>query len=143
MPGFLRRMGAVIYDALLLLAVMFFATALALEVNGGLPPNDNTGLLLYRWYLILVSLLFYVGFWTHGGQTLGMRAWKFKVCDMKYANIGWGRAAGRFVAAVLSWACLGLGFLWCLFDREQLSWHDRLSGTRLIMVGREKDGPKK
>ena len=34
-------------------------------------------------------------------------------------------------AAILSWAPLGLGFLWQLWDKDKLAWHDRLSGTRL------------
>jgi hypothetical protein len=36
------------------------------------------------------------------------------------------------LAASLSWAALGLGFLWQLWDPEKLTWHDRLSNTRLI-----------
>ena len=34
-----------------------------------------------------------------------------------------------FCAAALSWACLGLGFVWILFDRRKLAWHDRLSNS--------------
>ena len=32
----------------------------------------------------------------------------------------------------------GLGFLWQLWDAEQLTWHDRLSKTRLVYYPREK-----
>ncbi|MEJ1377571.1 MAG: RDD family protein, partial [Candidatus Sedimenticola sp. (ex Thyasira tokunagai)] len=36
--------------------------------------------------------------------------------------------------AIISWLALGLGFLWLLVDRKNRTWHDRLSGTRLIML---------
>jgi hypothetical protein len=29
---------------------------------------------------------------------------------------------------------LGAGFLWSLLDREKLTWHDRLSGSRLVVL---------
>jgi len=28
----------------------------------------------------------------------------------------------------------GLGWWWMLVDRERLAWHDRLSGTRIVLV---------
>ena len=38
------------------------------------------------------------------------------------------------LTALLSWGALGAGFLWILVDRNQLAWHDRLSGTRLVLL---------
>jgi uncharacterized RDD family membrane protein YckC len=135
-------MGAVFYDALLLLAVVFLATVIVLPLNAGEAFSAGQQY-FYRAYLLAISFVFYAWFWTHGGQTLGMRAWKIKLCDQQGANVDWVQALGRFVAAVLSWAILGLGFFWCLFDKERLCWHDRLSGTRLVQIDREKDGLKK
>ncbi|QPK62201.1 RDD family protein [Methylomonas sp. LL1] len=127
-PGFLRRMCAVVYDALLLLAVLFFAAAIALPFNSG--QAFTAGQYYFPLYLFGISYLFYAWFWTHGGQTLGLRAWKIKLCNLDGSGIGWRRASLRFFAAILSWAFLGLGFLWCLFDKNRLSWHDHLSKTR-------------
>ncbi|WP_445371788.1 RDD family protein [Methylomonas sp. HW2-6] len=129
-PGFLRRMGAVIYDALLLLAVLFLATALALPFNGG--EAFAASQVLYPIYLLAVSFAFYGWFWTHGGQTLGLKAWKIKVVSANAQPVGWPQATLRFFSALLSWACLGLGFLWCLFDKDRQAWHDRLSKTRVV-----------
>lgn len=134
-------MGAVLYDALLLLAVLFLATAIVLPLNAG--EAFTARQYLYTAYLLAISFLFYAWFWTHGGQTLGMRAWKIRLCDPQGRDVGWGRALGRFVAALLSWSCLGLGFCWCWFDKERLCWHDKLSGSVLLRVDRENDGPKK
>lgn len=123
-------MAAVCYDAFLLLAVLFLATALALPFNAG--QAFAGGQYFYPVYLLAISFVFYGWFWTHGGQTLGLRAWKIKVCNLDGHALGWGQAGIRFVSGLLSWACLGLGFLWCLFDKNRLCWHDYLSKTRLV-----------
>jgi uncharacterized RDD family membrane protein YckC len=41
-------------------------------------------------------------------------------------------ASVRFFAAILSSAPAGLGFLWQLWDKDKLTWHDRISGTRIV-----------
>ena len=43
-----------------------------------------------------------------------------------------GAATLRFFAAILSWLPLGLGFFWQLWDADRLTWHDRLSRTRIV-----------
>ena len=134
-------MGAIIYDALLLLAVLFFATAIALPFNSGQAFSADQA--FFSLYLFGVSYLFYSWFWTHGGQTLGMRAWKITLANAAGDRILWQQAALRFFAALLSWACLGLGFLWCLFDKNKLCWHDRLSGTYLRWNPGEKNSRSK
>ncbi len=78
--------------------------------------------------------LFFAGFWTHGGQTLGMRAWRIRLVGRGGGRVSWGQATLRFFAAIVSWLALGLGFLWALVDRERHAWHDRCSGTRLIRL---------
>ncbi|MEN8260121.1 MAG: RDD family protein, partial [Pseudomonadota bacterium] len=78
-PGFFRRLGAIFYDSLLLLSVLFVATALILPFNEGEAFHSNQH--YYPLFLLILSLLFFGWFWTHGGQTLGMRAWKIKVCS--------------------------------------------------------------
>lgn len=134
----MRRLGAQIYDVLLLLAVWFLATALVLPLNQGEAfSSSQWG---YPLYLLVVSLLFYGWFWTHGGQTLGMRAWKIQVLGAGFESVTWQQALTRFFAAGLSWLCLGLGYFWCLVDREGLSWHDKLSNTRLVLLVSENPG---
>jgi len=129
-PGFLRRLAAAGYDLFLLLAVLFLATAVALPFNAG--QAFASGQLFYPLYLLSISFGFYGWFWTHGGQTLGMRAWKIKVCTLEGQAPGWRQAGIRFCASLLSWACLGLGFFLCLFDKNRQGWHDYLSKTRLV-----------
>jgi len=134
-PGFLRRMAAVFYDAMLLLAVLFFATALILPFNKGEAFSANQ--LFYPAYLLFVSFVFYGWFWTHGGQTLGLRAWQLRLSSEDEQAVSWSRAALRFLCAILSWACFGLGFIRCLFDKNGQAWHDSLSKTRLSQLPRK------
>ena len=78
--GMLRRLAAVVYDLLLLAALWILVTALFLPLNGGLALVHDSPLYdVYRIALASVTLLFFTGFWSRGGQTLGMRAWRFKV----------------------------------------------------------------
>ncbi|MGR8940733.1 MAG: RDD family protein [Gammaproteobacteria bacterium] len=129
-PGLLRRLAAIVYDAFLLAAVLFVATAAVLPLNAGAAFTSKQS--FYPVYLAGVSFLFYGWFWTHGGQTLGLRAWKIKVMTTDRRPISWRQAALRFVFAMLSWAFIGLGFLWILFDPQKRGWHDRLSKTAVF-----------
>ncbi|NOT11036.1 MAG: RDD family protein [Methylococcaceae bacterium] len=123
-------MAAVIYDLFLLLAVLFVATALVLPLNSGVAFTEQQ--ILYPVYLFVISFLFYAWFWTHGGQTLGLRAWNLKVLTPDRQPISWKQALLRYVAAIVSWGTGGLGFLWILIDKNHRSWHDSLSGTALF-----------
>lgn len=126
-PGFLRRLAIVVYDFLLLIAVLFLATALLLPFNAGEAFTREQ--IFYPVYLLLVSFVFYGWFWTHGGQTLGLRAWKTKVLTFEQQPITWLQAFVRFVTALAS---CGLGLLWVLLDKRQRSWHDYLSRTAVF-----------
>lgn len=144
-----RRFGAILYDTLLLVAVLLFAAALALIFTGGeAVSSDNY---YYKLYLLLVCLLYFAVSWVKGGHTLGMLAWKIKVLkqasdqsnvsleDKAFEKITWWQATKRFFLAIISWACLGLGFIWALFSKERFCWHDKFSGTRLVYFKPIKD----
>lgn len=135
-PGFFRRLTVILYDLLLLIAVLFVATALVLPLNAG--KAYTTQQFFFPLYLLLVSFLFYAWFWTHGGQTLGLRAWKIKVLTLDKKTISWKQALLRFAAALLSWGFFGLGFMWILVDKNQCSWHDHLSKTALFFDTQDK-----
>ncbi len=135
--GLGRRIAAILYDALLVLALLFLATIPFVAVRGGEAVEPTTSP-AYQLGLLLVVYLFFVGFWSTKGRTLGMQSWGLQLEDGEGRVPGPGRASIRFAAAILSAACLGLGFLWQLVDRDKLAWHDRLSGTRLMHYPRPK-----
>jgi uncharacterized RDD family membrane protein YckC len=130
-PGFFRRLAAQIYDLFLLIALLFIATALLLPFTAGEAISAQQTL-IYRIYLTVISFFFYGWFWTHGGQTLGMRAWKIKVLTLDQKKINWTQSLLRFLTAMVSWSFFGLGILWVLFDKNRRSWHDHLSKTALF-----------
>ena len=132
--GLPRRLAAIVYDTLLLIAVLFIATALVLTSTGG--EAVHAGNPFFSTYLFMLSFFFFGWFWTHGGQTLGMRAWKIRVQQRNGTGISWGQAMLRFLAAIVSWLSLGLGFLWMLVDREKMTWHDRYSETVVVLIKR-------
>ena len=135
--GLPRRLAALLYDGLLLLAIFMIVTALFLPLTGGeaITPRTNPALeYLYRAVLAAIVVLFYGAFWTRGGQTLGMASWRLKVEREDGTRLTWGDTVKRLGAAVLSWLPLGLGYLWILFDRDRRAWHDRLSRTRVVVV---------
>jgi uncharacterized RDD family membrane protein YckC len=84
--------------------------------------------------LFLSPAVFFGWFWTHGGQTLGMRAWRLKLLDSSGNPVTWRQSLIRYGAAWLSLLALGLGYIWVWIDPQGLSWHDRLSGTRLVVL---------
>ncbi len=133
----LRRFGAIFYDMLLVAALLVLATIPFIAVRGGNieEPNDN---LFYQLCLLLVIYVFFVGFWARKGRTLGMQSWGLQLQTDAGGVPSIAAASLRFVTALLSWLPLGLGFAWQLWDRDGLTWHDRLSHTRLVYYPRSK-----
>ncbi|WP_290648602.1 RDD family protein [Aquisalimonas sp.] len=157
-PGLFRRLAALVYDSMLVTAIVIAATALLLPVTGG-EAIDALGpaTLLYQAYLLTVVFLFFGYCWTHGGQTLGMKAWRLRLRRADSGPVTWRAAILRYGAALLAWVPLvlifilsyqmGLAsiawipvagvFLWSLGSRQRPAWHDHLAGTRVVVEPRE------
>jgi uncharacterized RDD family membrane protein YckC len=129
-PSIARRLAAALYDALLIVALMFVATYPFLAFFGDATHGWRRHVL--QAWIVLVVGFYFVWFWTRGGQTLPMKTWHIRLVRHDGAAVGTARAIHRFVLALLGAAALGLGFLWALFDRDRQFLHDRLSGTALI-----------
>lgn len=130
--GLLRRLAAIFYDTLLLFSVLFFATFLVLPFTRGEAVSPHHP--LYTTYLFLIAFFYFAWPWVRSGQTLGMRAWRIRVQQYDGSGLTWRHALLRFLAAIASWAVLGLGFLWSLIDKDGMTWHDRFSETCLVVL---------
>jgi uncharacterized RDD family membrane protein YckC len=130
--SFLRRLGAMFYDMLLLGSVFFFSTLIMLPFNQGMAIVHNN--IPYDLFLLIISYCYFTWQWTHGGQTPGMRAWNIKLRAPDAGNVTWQRAGLRYLLALLAIVPLGAGFLWALFDRDKLAFHDRYSNTMLVII---------
>lgn len=125
-----KQLLAMLYDSFLILAILFIATAILLPFNHG----EAVGGIFYTLYLLMMIFIFYSWFWNKAGQTLGMKVWKIRIINDYGFNPSWAESFLRLVFAMLSIACLGLGYWWRLFT--PWTWHDRLSNTRIIDVSK-------
>jgi len=126
-----------LYDSLLLAAVLMIGTALFLPLTHGEAIRAATHPLLrlaYQAAMLGLIVAFFGMFWTRSGQTLGMASWRLKVMREDGGRLTWTDTVLRLAAAALSLLPLGLGFLWILFDRDRRAWHDRLSRTRVVLL---------
>ncbi len=135
--GLLRRIAAMLYDALLVAALLFLATIPFIAIRGGEPVETGDNL-SYRVVLALVVYAFFVGFWSRSGRTLGMQSWRLQLETADGGMPSITTASLRFFAAIISFLPLGLGFLWQVWDRDKLTWHDRISHTRIVYYPRDK-----
>jgi uncharacterized RDD family membrane protein YckC len=115
--------------------------------------GGNVGVAIKISYLMACCFVFYGWFWTHGGQTLGMRVWNLYLINPQGKFINWPQAAMRYLLAWASWGLvagllyvanidrwylgIGLGFTWMLTNHERLAWHDILSNTRIIQLNKK------
>jgi len=126
-----RRLGAMLYDALAVIAVWMLATGILLIFTNGQAINSHV--IWYKIYLSLVATGFFVFFWLKSGQTLGMKAWRIQLINMdKTSSVTFDQALQRFLMAIISWGCCGLGIIWMLFDKQSRTWQDMASKTQLI-----------
>ena len=129
--GLFRRLAAILYDSLLIIAMWLITTLLLVAfINDGAALQGP----LFQFGLYFEACLFYSYFWRLRGQTLGMQVWKIKLISPNLQTLSWQECFARLFFALVSVSMLGLGFLWMLFDPERLTWHDRASGTRVVPV---------
>jgi uncharacterized RDD family membrane protein YckC len=149
-----KRLAAMGYDCLVLFGVLFLAGSLyrgtaLLFVPATGDPSVNTGDVIhqlqpaasgpfYQIYLLLVIYGFFALFWHSSGQTLGMLAWRLRIQDPEGYSISWNQTLRRFLGAIVSCACLGLGYWWVLFDKDKQSWHDKLSNSSVVQLPKKK-----
>ena len=125
-----RRLVSILYESLLVFAVVFFAGLLFYGAASG----RLSGLIrsLFQIYLIVILGLYFVWCWHRGGQTLPMKTWKLRLASADGGPVSVLRAALRYLLACLSVGLAGTGFVWAVFDRDRQFLHDRLAGTRIV-----------
>ena len=154
-PTVKRRLAVMLYECLLLFAVQMLAVLVYLLVTGNRQePVFQYGLKLF---LFIVTGAYFTWCWRDGGHTLAMKTWRVKVVQPGHARLPWRTAIvryllawGWFAPALLVCAVLGLHAkgeiaialavgmaAWAataLFDKDRQFLHDRLAGTRLLLL---------
>ena len=130
----LRRLASMLYDALLVTALLLIATFPFVRLTGGtVTPVTSAALQIY---LLILCAGYFLWFWRHGGQTLAMKTWRIRLVTVEGPAPSLSRLLLRFVAALLGIACAGIGLIWALWDRDHQFLHDRIARTRLIHAPR-------
>ncbi len=143
-----------VYEAMLLFGVLFIAVWLfstLLQQRHALYLRSA----LQDWLFFVIGIYF-VWFWSHGGQTLAMKTWRIRLVTTDGQPVTIRRAIVRYLLVWL-WCLPGLALAWALgaktwmlvlipaanaviwalmiyLDPHRQFLHDRLAGTRLIRV---------
>ncbi len=131
-PALGRRLLCLIYEALLLTAVLLMAggmaTALA-QTAGITQPRTLT-----RIIVAIICAGYFAIQWQRRGQTLPMKTWRISLQSASGGRISLRQTLLRMALATIGYLALGITILWALVDRDRQFLHDRLSGTRLVSV---------
>ncbi|MBY0268191.1 MAG: RDD family protein [Burkholderiales bacterium] len=131
-PGLGRRLLCLIYEALLLTAVVLFSVAIATGIARLLDiPHPR---LLTQIVLLLVCGCYFVLQWMRSGQTLPMKTWRMRIETRDGRPLDAAASLRRLILAMLGYGSAGITILWALFDRDRQFLHDRLAGTRLVTL---------
>lgn len=153
-----RRMAAMVYDSLLMFALLMVVGATTLPFTSWLGINRDN--IIFKFYLFAAIYLFLGWFWTHGGQTLGMRAWKIRLVQRDGRPVSWRLAFFYYLVSLPMWGFLifaiavnagmiptpailvhaphwvlySLTLIWFVVDHLPNNWREKVSGLRMVLV---------
>ena len=126
----LRRSGALLYDSIAVIALIYFAAFLPVVLTGTFLESGNPFFILY---LLVVLFSYFFCTWRRG-RTFGMQVWKIQITNTDGKPPTAKQCAIRFIGATFSMLFFGLGYITAVLNTEQSTWHDRLSSTRLTRL---------
>lgn len=153
MPGLWRRLACFTYEGVLLFGVLMIAGYLFSSLTQ--QRNAMIGRHELQAFLFVILGIYFVWFWSHGGQTVAMKTWNVRLVTTDGKSVSQGRALARYVlswlwflpALICVWASgaksLGVIFgsmlagiaVYALIARAHPSrqfLHDIVAGTRLV-----------
>ena len=120
-PSLPRRAACMLYEGLLLFGVVAVATYLFSSLTQ--QRHALVGKTSLQAFLFLVLGIYFVWFWSHGGQTLAMKTWRIRVINNGAATSpSQPRALARYV---LSWS-------WFLPALATIKFSEIRSGTAIL-----------
>ncbi len=152
-PGLGRRMACFLYEGVLLFGVLMIAGYLFSSLTQ--QRHALVGRHGLQAFLFVVLGIYFVWFWSRGGQTVAMKAWHVRLVDQHGRPVTQARALARYllswlwfvpalvalwlgelksgaaIASVLLTGVVGYALLALLHPRRQF-WHDAACGTRLV-----------
>ncbi len=133
----LKRLAAMAYDGLILMAISLGYTAAVLFMKvqflgltlatGEKAQMGSIGFV----GLVTLLLMFYCFFWRRFGQTIGMKAWRLKLINNNGDPASLRQCLLRCIYAIISFLLFGIGYWWMLFGTESVTLHDKFSKTQV------------
>ncbi len=103
---------------------------LILGIGFGVLPSGGV---MWVWiYLVLGG--YFTWYWRQGGQTLAMQTWKLRIVAADGTPVSRRQAWLRYTLAWASLCVGGIGLLWAIIDPARQFLHDRLAGTRIVLL---------
>jgi len=130
-PAILRRLVAMCYEILLLSGVVAVLVIAPHVLIGAFAHRLATPAILWA-HLFLVLLVYFIWFWSNGGQTLAMKTWRIRLLTCDGLPVRPAQALLRFLLCWPSLVLCGVGIVWALIDRDGQFLHDRIAGTQLV-----------
>jgi uncharacterized RDD family membrane protein YckC len=152
-----RRLLALVYDALIVLALVMVVGLLCQLATHGTLITTGPAISVPAWYQILQGVViaaYFVSAWRRGGQTVGMRPWRMRVTTMAGATPSLPQSVIRLLAAAAPLLLLpfepalglhdtlyALTFAWAawfavaLVDPRRRALHDLAAGTEIRLLG--------
>ncbi len=133
-----RRLGSLLYEALVILALAIFLFLLPLAVFSGVSHLMPGAGLLWL-YLFTLLGVYFIWCWVKAGQTLAMKTWRLWIVDAQTSRRL--RPAQALVRYGMAWLCwpTGLALLWSFLDPDGQFLHDRIAGSRIVYEPKPKD----
>ncbi len=148
-----RRLIALVYDLLVVVALVMVVGLLCQLATGGQLISTGTRTVIPIWYQLLQGLVvaaYFVSSWRRGGQTLGMRPWRIQLARDDGGTPSLPQAVLRVLVAAapllllalepllglhtLLWTLLAVWAGWfapALFDPRRRALHDILAATEI------------
>ena len=127
------RLLALVYDAVIAIALLFVISALSLAVMPEHKPVSPGSIASYVVFAAIWAVFgaYATLSWRFGGQTIGMKPWRLRVVDAEGRTPGWKALLIRYALASVS---VGSALLWCPFDKQRRGLHDLAAGTLMVRV---------
>ena len=140
--GFGPRLLAALIDGAMVgflsFMLAFVIGLIAIFINLIKTDQDSSTLqLLTISCLLLFSFVYYIGFWSNEGQTMGMTVVGLQVIRTDGSRLSTGRALLRYIGYIINAILFSIGFLWAAFDSKRQGWHDKLADTLVVYAETE------
>jgi uncharacterized RDD family membrane protein YckC len=159
--GLRRRVAAMVYEALIVVAIAFLAGLAYVLAYAGIAGDARVRIegaerIALQSYILAVVGGYFVWFWRRG-HTLPMKTWRLRLVAKDGGPVGMRAALLRYACAALAltpalvaalelrqgphslgaWLALApaaVALAWCLWDQDGQTLYDRIAGTRLVRI---------